>query len=182
MSHVEISKRYAKAFFLTVKEDKQDESAYADLMLISDVVKKTTDVQAFFSNPLISSELKKKALQDAISADLKSKDTLKIIDLLAANDRLEILPEVAIAFRNLMDTEMGVTRGEAVSAEEMSSEDKASLESRLAKALGKKIQLNYKTDRTIMGGVVVTVGGMKFDDSLKTHLKNMNDELHRRAH
>lgn len=182
MSNIEISKRYAKAFYLTVKEDKQDAAAYADLNLISSVVKNTAEVGAFFANPLIGLELKKKALQEAIATSFQSKDTMKIIELLAENNRLSILPEVAIAFRNLMDAEMGITRGEVVSAEEMASEDKASLESQLAKTLGKKILLNYKTDRSLMGGVVVTVGGMKFDDTLKTHLKNMNDELHRRAH
>jgi F-type H+-transporting ATPase subunit delta len=61
-------------------------------------------------------------------------------------------------------------------------EQRQLLETRISKVTGKKVILEYKTDESLLGGLVAEVGSLTFDDSLDTQLKLLNEELKRRAH
>jgi F-type H+-transporting ATPase subunit delta len=82
-----------------------------------------------------------------------------------------------LAYKNLMDEELGLTRGVVRAAKPLSADQLKGLEEKIRIVLKKKITLTFEEDRSLLGGVVAQAGGWTFDDSLDMHLNNLNDSL-----
>ena len=177
----EVSKRYAKALLAAAKEKGNQVLVNGELEIVVKSIQADSTVKSFFENPTISTEQKVNALKKALETQKVSQELTNALVLLADKSRLNILPELAVAYRDLLDLENGVTRGVVKSATPLSDEAKAQLEQKITKVLNKKLVLSYEQDPKVLGGVIASVGGWTFDDTVNTHLKKLNEELNRRA-
>jgi len=75
-----------------------------------------------------------------------------------------------------------VTRGTVKSASVLPPESRSRIEKRVSEVTGKKVILTYTQDATVIGGLIAEVGGYLFDDTLKSHLQRIKDDLNRRDH
>lgn len=175
----EVAKRYAKALMVITKQTNSSASAKATLSEIAKTISLDKSTWEFFKNPTVASENKKTVISQALSNQKIQPEVANFINLLADKNRLTLLAEINEAFQSYIDEEAGLTRGEAVSAKPLSEESKKVLEDKVSKAINKKVSLTYKEDPALIGGLVVQVSGWTFDDSVKTHLKRMVDDLHR---
>ena len=96
--------------------------------------------------------------------------------------RVELLPEIALAYEARSDEANGVTRGEVRSSTVLTSEERARIESKVSEVTKKKVILTYKEDPEVIGGLIAEVGGYRFDDTLRSHLKRLKDDINRSAH
>lgn len=177
----EVSKRYAKALFAAAKENNSQAALGAELEQVAKSMTSDSAINNFFLNPTVSTEQKLSVLKKTFEIQKSSPALLNAMVLLAEKSRLGVLPEIVIAYRDLLDIESGVTRGTVKSATPLSDEAKKQLEDKITKVLNKKLVLTYEQDPSILGGIVASVGGWTFDDSVNTHLKKLNEELNRRA-
>ncbi|WP_295901214.1 ATP synthase F1 subunit delta [uncultured Bdellovibrio sp.] len=177
----EVSKRYAKALLAVTKQKGIHAKAFAELQTLAKGFSEDASVKNYFANPMISPDQKVAAVKAALTGKGVSEEVLNTLVLLGEKGRLEILDQVAHAFRDLLDLEEGVTRGVVRSAQPLSADAQKEIEQKINKVLNKKIVLTYEQDPKLLGGVVAQVGGWTFDDSIDTHLKKLNEELNRRA-
>ena len=177
----EASKRYAKALLSLAKQKDKTHVYLAQLERVNELFHNNIDVVEFLSNPIITNENKLAVVKSAFSNKGLEVDVENAIYLLVENGRAAQFSEFVSAFTNEIDAEDGVTRGIVRSAKPLSADYKKELEQRIAQLLKKKIILDYQEDSQLLGGVVATVGGWTFDDSVDTHLKKLNEELNRRA-
>ncbi len=177
----EVSKRYAKALLAVVKQKGVHAKAFAELQTVADSFQKDTAISAYFENPMISSTEKVTAIKNAFQGKGLSEEVFNTLVLMAEKNRIQFLPEVALAFQGFLDIEEGVTRGTVRSAQPLAADAQKELESKVSKVLNKKIVLTYQQDPKLLGGAVAQVGGWTFDDSIETHLTKLNEELNRRA-
>lgn len=177
----EASKRYAKALLALAQQKNKTHSYLAQIEKVNEILNNNKDVVEFLSNPVISNENKLTVVKSAFSGKGLDQDIENAIYLLVENGRAAQFSEFVSAFTNEIDVEDGVTRGTVRSAKALSPEYKKELEQRIAQLLKKKIILDYQEDSQLLGGVVASVGGWTFDDSVDTHLKKLNEELNRRA-
>ncbi|MDG0814945.1 ATP synthase F1 subunit delta [Bdellovibrio svalbardensis] len=177
----EVSKRYAKALLAVAKQKGMHAKAFAELQTVADSFNKDAAISAYFENPMISSTEKVTAITNAFQGKGLSEEVFNTLMLMAKKNRIQFLPEVALAFQGFLDIEEGVTRGTVRSAQPLSAEAQKELESKVSKILNKKIVLTYQQDPKLLGGAVAQVGGWTFDDSIETHLTKLNEELNRRA-
>ena len=175
----EVSKRYAKALYAVARQKDSQKKCQAELEALRHAILQDGAVSEYFSNPLISPDSKAQALTKALGGNKISEEVLGLFVVLARNQRLSTLDEVVHFFTTCNDQAEGVTRGVIRAAKPLAQDQQKDLESKIAKALNKKIVLTYQEDPKILGGVIAHVGGWTFDDSLETHLKRMNEELNR---
>ncbi len=181
MAISEVSKRYAKALLAATKQSGLHIQAHKELRVVVEVVRSDRAIQTYFENPVASPDQKAAVLGAALAGQPLSRELVSALVLLAKKNRLGVLDQVLEAYQGLLDAEEGITRGVVRSAQPLSSEGQKEIESKISQALKKKIVLTYELDPKILGGVVAQVGGWKFDDSIDTHLKKLNEELNRRA-
>ena len=176
----EVSQRYARALYEVTKEKGTADKVFGELRVLAQVYNESKEIQDFMLSPLISPEQKIKALEGALKSKI-SDELLSTLKVMAEKNRLSLFADVSLAFESITDDAHGVTRGVVRSATPVSTEERKRIEETVNKVTKKKVILTYEEDPTLLGGMVTQVGGWTFDDSLKSHLTKLSDELNRRA-
>jgi F-type H+-transporting ATPase subunit delta len=177
----EVGRRYARAIFELTRGNGIQERVFNELRSLKQSYTSDAAVAEFLSSPMITPTNKVAALQAALSGKITS-EVLNLLKLLAEKNRLEVLPEIVDAYEEIADSVHGVTRGKVVSAAPLSTEERKKIEETVTRVTKKKVILNFEEDTSLLGGMVAQVGGWTFDDSLKSHLVRINEDLNRRTH
>lgn len=176
MKNLQLAGRYAKAVYAVAKEERAGEEILAELKALSDVFD-DDGLRKHLASPILSAE-DKKAIVNRLLSSASFRDTTKnFLNLLCDKGRLALLAEVVSVYRSLLDAENGLVRGVVTSADDITPEEKASLEAKVATMLGKKLLLEYKKDPSLLGGVVVKVGDYTLDFSVNRQLERIKESL-----
>jgi F-type H+-transporting ATPase subunit delta len=73
----------------------------------------------------------------------------------------------------LLAQEKGSLSASAITAQELTAKQKNNLAGGLKKALGSNVKLETEVDPRLLGGLIVQVGSVMFDSSLKTQLEGL---------
>lgn len=182
MRHSEIAKRYAAALFQIGEETKSHEANLAVLKELAKAIDGDASIKNFILSPLIPAAEKEKATATALQGTGLSKDLESFVLLLAGRERLGLLSEIISAYTNKVDQQAGITRGVVTSGSAVSQTERTEMQNAIAQATGKKVELDFIEDKTIIGGVVANVGSLTFDDSLSSHLRRIEENLNRSVH
>jgi F-type H+-transporting ATPase subunit delta len=96
-----------------------------------------------------------------------------LLTVLAGNDRLMLLPEIASQFEVLKAEAEGKLEATIISAQEMSEAQKADMMAALKAKFGRDVQATVEVDASLIGGAVITVGDQVIDGSVKGRLQKM---------
>ena len=172
-----ISKRYARAFFEIANEKKQIEPYYNELNQFASVISQNKSLKDFLANPVFEQASKKGVVDNIISKLKLSGMTVSFLRLLVDKKRIDILEDIVICYRHLMDETLKKVRVNVKTAFALSDELKSFISSNLEKTLGKKVDMTVEEDTTLLGGVVIGVGDTLYDGSIKSQLNNMRNLL-----
>jgi F-type H+-transporting ATPase subunit delta len=100
-----------------------------------------------------------------------------LLDLLAENDRVDYLPEIAEHFEQLKAQDQNVADVEIVSAVALSDAQQQRLAGALRTRLRRDVRLHCSVDPSLIGGAVVRSGDLLIDGSLSSKLERLNTEL-----
>ena len=136
------------------------------------------DLKGLVLNPGINAAARRNIVAQVVERLGVSQIVGDLIRLLAARDRLAVLPDIARAYERLVDRELGRARVTIRSAEPLGPEQVAALEA-LAKRLtgANLIVVSTKVDPELIGGVTLAVGGTVYDGSVKTQLERLADKM-----
>ena len=182
MRYSELANRYAKSLYDISAENKQADRVFAELRAVQDIFQKDVQITEFMNSPVMKAEDKEAALKEAFKNGGLSEETHSLVLLLAKKRRLQIFPEIVEAFQARADEAHGVTRGTVRSAIVLSPEERKRIEATVSNYTKKQVILTYKEDPNVIGGLIAEVGSYTFDDTLKSHLSRLNEELNRRTH
>lgn len=174
-----LAEKYAKALYACAK-DEGKEKVIADMLVQLSEAMKSKEIADFAKSPLIQ-PAQKQATVLAVAKQLAFNEILQnFVMVLADNDRLYLAEEIQQSYESLLDEESGVTRGTATSAKELSDSEKEEITQVIGKLTNKKVMLDFNTNPELIGSLVAQVGSLTIDDSLKTHLNRLEDDLNRR--
>jgi F-type H+-transporting ATPase subunit delta len=172
-----ISKRYARAFFEIANEGKQIEPYYNELNQFASIISQNNSLKDFLANPIFEQASKKGVVDNLISKLKLSGMTVSFLRLLVDKKRIDILEDIVICYRQLMDETLKKVRVNVKTAFPLSDELKSFISTNLEKTLGKKVEMTVEEDSTLLGGVVIGVGDTLYDGSIKNQLNNMRNLL-----
>lgn len=178
MSSIEVSRRYAKAFFAELIQSKKVSEGVSEFREFSRAFF-DKEIKDFFQNSSISAEKKTSVVRETLKKTNIGQTTSSFIQLLVENNRTSNFLTIEKILEELVDAEAGITRGTLRSAKVVSKEAKESMERNVSRLLGKKVELTYQEDPRVIAGVVAQVGGWTFDDSVEAHLTKLKDELNK---
>ncbi len=166
--------RYAAALVDMALESKaipQIEQDVADLMAM---LKSSADLQAAIRSPLLKVETQQAFLGALADKAKLSALTRNFLLVLAQNRRLSQLEAVLKAVTQNISARRGELRASVESATDLSDAQKKSLEESLGKTIGRPVAVDAKTNKSLIGGIVVTLGSLMIDDSVKTKLDRLS--------
>lgn len=177
----EVARRYAKAFFELTRGNGLQDRVFNELRSLRQAYLGEPAIVEFLSSPLVAPTTKIEAMKSALTGKITA-EVLNLLTLLAEKNRLEVLPDIVDAYEAIVDESHGVTRGKVMSATALTTEERKKIEETVTKVTKKKVILNFEEEAELLGGMIAQVGGWTFDDSLKSHLTRLNEELNRRTH
>ena len=177
-----LARKYAKALFSLGKNSgaPQLEQYGASLAGLAKMVALSPALERMFKSPVIS-VAEKHALADQLLDKTGADVTVKnFCHLLADKGRLAALPAIAACYGELLDAEKGILRGTVITAVKLDAEKQKNLKSGLGKKTGsKKLELEFKVDESILGGLMLKMGDRVLDASLRAQLTILRDTIKR---
>lgn len=172
-----VSLPYAEAL-LSIAQDKNGlNSSHKDMLLILDVLSKSTDLKIFLGNPLISPSLKKNVLTQLFNDQIGS-DVLKFLLVLVDRRRISLLSIIIEKYLELIYQLESTTVVEISTAVVLTDSQETELTEKLKSMTNSKnIKLLFNIDTTLIGGFIAKVGSKIIDTSLSGKLKTMSAYL-----
>lgn len=173
----EAAQRYASALFDLASEKDELASVAADLKTLEGLFGESEDLQRLSTSPAFSREDKVKALVAVASAAGLGKTVSGFVGTMAQNGRASDLSGALIVFDALYADHRGVKRAVAITAKEMSAEQRKKLEGILAKAVGGDVEMEAEVNPALVGGIQLRIGSTLIDASVATKLDRMNTAM-----
>ena len=172
---VTIARPYAEAVFRLAKEQGKL-AAWSDNLGTLAAIAADAAVAAAIGNPNLNAAQKAELLTSLLGGTVDG-DLANTIRVLAANERLCVLPEIASFFEGLKAAEEGVKDAVIFSAFPLDDAQQQKLLSDLESRFKSKLRPAIKLDPELIGGVRVEVGDQVLDASVRGKLAAMATAL-----
>ena len=170
-----LARPYAQAIFNLALAN-NDLKAWSDkLALINEVAGNETMIE-LIDNPEVDEDLIISLFQEICKEGLDEQG-VNFLKVAAENGRLEIIPEIAEEFELLRANEEGTIEAEVISAYAVNAAQKKSIAQALKNKLGREVTITTKTDKSLLGGVIIRAGDMVIDGSVKAQLDKITHSL-----
>ncbi len=130
------------------------------------------EARALLFHPKVSAD----QLADALIVTLDQELTAEMRNfllVLGENQRLAILPDVAILFRAQQSTDNAKVAAVLTTATKLSQQQCKAFESALAAKWDCAVEMQHEVDEDLLGGAVVRVGDWVLDGSIRGKLKRL---------
>lgn len=174
-----IARRYAKAL-LSIG---QDDGRYADygrnLQEFDAFCRKNAEFFQVLCNQLFPVE-ERRAVLDAVTQKAAFSNTIRnFLRLLLDKNRIGALGPITENYVKLTDEISNVTRADIITARPLKPEAQKKLEQALASLTSKTVRTKVREDSSLIGGIVVKLGDLVLDGSVKAQLQGLKESLKR---
>ncbi len=181
-----ISKEYGGALFLAAKEEDNASNGYLKqvfdaVMLCSRLFKENPLYVSFLKTPDIPLKDRLAAVHDALNGRVPEYVD-NFIELLTERGYIDRFSECVDEFKLLYYAENGIAEAEVVSAVPLTDGEVNALRTKLKKITGKRIELLFEIDPSVIGGLIVRVDGCVIDASVRKDLDNLRELMGKTAH
>jgi F-type H+-transporting ATPase subunit delta len=144
-----------------------------DLKRLAEIVEADPTVVLFLDHPLIALAEKERVLDGAIESEI----TRRLLRVLIALRKSRRMRDVYDTFADMVRRELALVEVEVRVPRPMSAERQDSLRQAIEAWLGRRISLTIVIDESVIGGVRVQVNGRVVDNTLRSQLKNIEENL-----
>jgi len=162
---------YARAAF-EMAEKAGSLTEWSSTLGFMSAIASNDDVKELLSKPEMAKQAGATAFVEL--CDGKLNDGAKnLVEMLAENDRLSLIPEISVLFETLKDEAEGSVEALVSTAKELSDDEQNAISSALKKRLGRDVKLKISLDESLLGGAIIQAGDLVIDGSLKGRLDKM---------
>ena len=168
-----IAGRYASALYELADESKELDAVAADLRALNAMIAGSGELQRLVRSPLISRRDQAKAMAALLEKAGIGVTVRHFVGVAAQHRRLFLLRTMIDAFLATLAARRGELSAQVSSAAPLEASQVEALKAQLAKAMGKAVNLDFKVDPALLGGLVVKVGSRMVDSSLRSKLQRL---------
>jgi F-type H+-transporting ATPase subunit delta len=175
----EIAEVYARALFEAGRDDAVLDRVHDELGQFADALDRDRTLQVFLFSPYFSSEEKKDGIRRIVSdADER---LLNFLELLAERHRMPVLFRIRRIFDGLWAEENKLLPVTVTSATELDSGLVEEIGERIAEQTGRQVELSSNIDPDVLGGLMVRVGNMVLDATVRNRLEQLRKQVAKAA-
>jgi len=169
--------RYAKAMLDVSRKEGDPQAVERDLEAFVSLVAGNEQLARVLVNPAIPAPRKSALVGELLTLLPVGPIVAKMLALLAARDRLVLLPDLLAEYRRRLMDFMNVVQAEVTSAVPLPPGAAQAIERAIAERTGRKVVLTSAVDETLIGGVVTRIGSVVYDGSVKRQLEKLRGTL-----
>jgi len=171
----EVAHVYAEALFEAGKDKGKLDSLQQQLAEFTDAVDGNRDLQVFLFSPYLSSADKVEGLKRAISG--AEPELSNFLELLVEKHRMTEIFRIRREFDELWKKENRRLDVTVVSAVELDEAVVRKIGEEVERQTGEEVDLASRVDEGIIGGIVLQVGNMILDASIRNRLEKLRQHV-----
>jgi F-type H+-transporting ATPase subunit delta len=171
---IEIS--YAKALIELASAQNQAQPVGDELAAIRQVLDSDPEFGAFLADPAIGRS-KRTATLEKIFAGSASPLVMNFLRVLDRHGRLNHLADIAAAYADLLDEQVGNVEVELTVAYRLSDDDLERVRQQIGSTMGRHALVHQTVDDSIIGGMILRVKDRLIDASVRYQLTAMREKL-----
>jgi len=171
------SKSYALAFYELSKENSTLNKVEQEMMSFKKLLNNSPDLKKILINPMVTKEDKGNVLLKIVEQNNISENSMRFLNFIASKNRLFFLLKIIESFLNLVSINRGEVKAELISSKELSKNDQEKVKNELSKNFTSSLNIDYKHDPGLIGGLIIKIGSVMIDTSIKTKLKKLEKNM-----
>jgi ATP synthase F1 delta subunit len=171
----EIARVYAEALFESAQDTGKLDLLHEQLDQFADGLSESRDLQIFFFSPYFSSQEKSDGIERVLSG--ADPELVNFLELLAEKHRMPAVFRIRRRFDELWAEENKRLDVTLTSAGELDNDVVEHVRAELERQTGRSIDLRTEVDPDVLGGLVLRVGNMVLDASLRSRLERLRKEV-----
>jgi F-type H+-transporting ATPase subunit delta len=175
----EIAEVYARALFEVAKENDVLDRMRDELGEFADALEESRDLQVFFFSPYFSSEEKKEGVSRIVEG--ADERLVNFLELLAERHRMPVIFRIRRRMDELWAAENRLLPVSVTSAVDLDEGLVKSIGERIEQQTGRRVELSSQVDPDVLGGLVVRVGNMVLDASVRNRLEQLRKQVAKAA-
>ncbi|HEY8347505.1 MAG TPA: F0F1 ATP synthase subunit delta [Symbiobacteriaceae bacterium] len=176
MANQVVARRYAQALFELAQERNMLDQVERELGMVAELVRTNLRLRSVLEDVMTSAEVKQH-LMEALFRDKVSDLVLHFLFLVVRKRREALIPQMFDAYVEFANEARGIVEVEVRSAVPMDEDVLQRLQQRLEARLGKRVKFQTQVAPELIGGLVVRVGDLLMDGSVRTRLNRMRERL-----
>ena len=175
----EIAEVYARALFEVARDNDVLDRVHDELGEFAGALEEDRNLQVFLFSPYFSSEEKKQGVRRIVSdADER---TLNFLELLAERHRMPALFRIRRLFDGLWAEENKLLPVTVTSATDLDQGLVDEIGKRIEEQTGRRVELSSNVDPDVLGGLMVRVGNMVLDATVRNRLEQLRKQVAKAA-
>ncbi len=176
MINYRVSSAYAKSLLELAQEQYVINQVFEDMQMIAATFEGSSELRNVAESPIIASSKKVEIFNQIFSSRVTAL-TLSFVRLMSAKGREAALYGVSKEYIAQFKSMHGIQPAVVTTAIAIDSILQEQMSTFLAKISDKKLEITTKVDPTIVGGFVVTTGGLQFDASVKSKVSKFKNQF-----
>ncbi len=169
------ARRYARALFLAARDAGSLTEVGADMDLLREV-SSCAEIRQWFSDPRVDDQRRRTLIRKELGERCHPL-TRGLLAVLARRRRQALLPALPDAFRDLLDVHQGRLRGLLESAFPVDDGQRTAIQRAFSRHTGKEVLLETRVLPQLLGGIRVTLGGVRYDGTARARLDSLRARL-----
>ena len=171
------AERYSLALYELASENNVLSKVEDQSLSILNLISSSKDFSYLIKDPTNNQDDLLKVI-NGISDSNKFESLLKnFLSFLITKRRFFYIEQILNSFIETCSKKRGELKAELKSAKELSNEEINKITNELTKNFSSKIKLNYKHEKSLIGGLVVQVGSTMVDTSIKNKLQQIENRM-----
>ena len=166
------SKSYAVALYELSKENSELNKVEDGVKSLNQLLRESPNFKEMILSPIVAKEDKKNVIFIIADKNNFSKILKNFLGFLATKNRLFFLDKIIESFLNLVSNNKGELKAKIISSKKLSTEEQKKIQKELSEDFKSQLNINYEYDPDLIGGLIIQIGSVMLDTSIKTKLKN----------
>ena len=171
------SKSYALALYELAKENSELNKVEDGMDGIRILLSKSSDFREMILNPTITKEEKNKVMIKIVDQYSFCQTLEKFLSFLTIKNRLFFLNQIIDSFLDLISNSKRELKAKLLSSKELSKTELEKIRNELSKDFQSPIKIDYEHDPDLIGGLVIQVGSVMVDTSIKSKLRQLQKSM-----
>ena len=169
--------RYSLALFELAEENNLLSQIEDQSLSMLNLINQSNDFYNLIKDPTINQEDLSKVINIIVEKNKFNTLFKNFLNFLIQKRRFFFLERILKSFVEICSKKRGELKAELKSAKELSNDEITKITEELTKNFSSKIKLNYKYDKSLIGGLVLQVGSTMVDTSIKNKLQQIENRM-----
>jgi len=171
------SRSYALAIYELAQENSELNEVENGMNNLKELLNKSSDFKEMILNPIVTKEEKNNVITEIINRSSFCETLKKFLGFLINKNRLFYLNQIIDSFLNFASTKKGELKAKLLSSKKLTAEELEKIRNELSKDFKSPIKIDYKYDPDLIAGLVIQIGSMMVDTSIKSKLRQLEKNM-----